>query len=93
MNKFGLIDVFTKLAQDKNTVSNISSVVNSLFNNSKLKQNAKTNKTTDNSPNPYSQNAIVSLLKRHEELSKQIDLNEKKKPPLSRVPERDSATK
>ena len=79
MNKFGLIDVFTKLAQDKNTVNNISSVVSSLLNNNK--SNAKNTKVSDKPNNKYSQNAIITLLKRHDELSKQIDLIEKK-PPL-----------
>ena len=83
MNKFGLIDIFTKLSQDKNAVNLLTNAVSSLFNKSSINANVK----KDLSPNErkpvktkYSQDAIISILKKHEELSKNIDLQNKNTP-------------
>lgn len=84
MNKFGLIDIFTKLSQDKNAVNLLANTVNTIlnkkdltpFNNIKTKTNNQEIKREK-----YSKEAILSLYKRHEEMSKMIDLNLKNEPP------------
>ena len=79
MNKFSLIDVFTKLASDKNSLNTLSSLVNGLVNGSKNNTQQK-RQSSGPSKNKYSQEAILSLLKKHEEMSKNIDLKNKNHP-------------
>lgn len=85
MNKFGLIDIFTKLSQDKNAVNLLANTFNTLINKKEASspinaQNKKTNQIKEKQK--YSQEAILALYKRHEEMSKMIDLNSKNKPPI-----------
>lgn len=70
MENFGLIELFNKLLSQKQ-----------LF--EPKKDNAQTTKKVEpikvsQLPSYYTQSSIVSLIKRHEELSKQIDKNNKK---------------
>ncbi len=84
MDKFGLINLFTKIAQDKNAQNLLSSAFNSLISNKgeKINDNSvKTQKPYKNNKPKYSQEAILNVLKRHDEISKNIDRNEKNKPP------------
>ncbi len=83
MNKFGLINLFTKIAEDKNAQNLLSGAINSLFNNNGEKVNSSSVKTENPTPPQkikHSQGAILNLLKRHDEISKNIDLNEKNNP-------------
>ncbi len=83
MDKFGLFDIFTKLTQDKNVKNLLSSTLNSLFsqNFSKPKVEMPTKQSPNaTKPNKYSQEAILNLLKRHDEISKNIDINTVKPP-------------
>ena len=77
MDKFGFIDIFTKLAQDKNVSNLLSSTINSLLSKPNLenKNAISINKTPPAKRNNYSQEAILNLLKRHNEISKNIDKN------------------
>ena len=79
MNKFSLIDVFTKLANDKNSLNTLTSLVNGLVSNNK-NPTQQTKQTTPNNEKKYSQEAILSLLKKHDEMSKNIDLKNKNNP-------------
>ncbi len=83
MNKFGLIDIFTKLSQDKNAVKLLTNTVNSLLNKNpaSLSEQTEEKKIVQAKKLKYSQEAILSLLKRHDELSKNIDLQIKNSPP------------
>lgn len=70
MENFGLIELFNKLLSQKQ-----------LF--EPKKDDAQTTKKVEpikvsQLPSYYTQSSIVSLIKRHEELSKQIDKNNKK---------------
>lgn len=83
MDKFGIFDIFTKLAQDKNVQNLLSSTINSLISKPTLEN--KTNAPTkQNAPpvkhNKYSEEAILKVLKRHDEISKNIDKNLEKPP-------------
>ena len=83
MDKFGLIDIFTKLAQNKNIENMLSSTLNSLFTKPPLQQKDSppaTPNTSKLNKNKYSQEAILNLLKRHDEISKTIDKNLEKPP-------------
>ncbi len=83
MNKFGLIDIFTKLSSDKNAQDFLSTAVKSLLNGNEGKAvtPAPAPKTPSAQPTKKANNeAILSLLKRHDEISKSIDLAEKNKP-------------
>ena len=79
MNKFSLIDAFTKLASDKNAINTLTNLVGGLVNGNKnFTENKQTTPTVTKSK--YSQDAILSLLKKHEEMSKNIDLQNKNNP-------------
>ncbi len=84
MDKFGLINLFTKIAQDKNAQNLLTNAFNSLVNTSSEKvsdNGVKPKKPAQNKMKQHSQEAILNLLKRHDEISKNIDITEKNKPP------------
>ena len=83
MDKFGIFDIFTKLAQDKNVQNLLSSTINTLISKPSLenKNNAPTKQSDQTiKRNKYSEEAILKLLKRHDEISKNIDKNLEKPP-------------
>ena len=86
MDKFGIFDILTKLTANNLATDGVIDAVKTVANNLKttqnLSENGITNKTVqknDHSKKPkYSHSAILQVLKKHEELSKKIDENNKK---------------
>lgn len=78
MDKFGLFDVISKLSSNENAINSISNIIKNIASN----DNKKTNNYKPNPSNSfsYSPNAIQSILKRHEEISKKIDKEYKNSP-------------
>ena len=86
MDKFGIFDILTKLSSNKTATDGVIDAVKNISNNLKTYKSEDTknneNRTihkNDHSKKPkYSQSAILEVLKKHEELSKKIDENNKK---------------
>ncbi|MBR5438613.1 MAG: hypothetical protein IKV61_00125 [Clostridia bacterium] len=86
MDKFGIFDILTKLSSNKTATDGVIDAVKNISNNLKTHKNEelksgenKTIQKNDHAKKPkYSQSAILEVLKKHEELSKKIDENNKK---------------
>ena len=84
MNKFGIFDFLNKTLSNGGVDSILNTPLNSLFNTANTQQNASEKsqnehkKISNNKPN-YSQKAVILMLKNHDKLSKEIDLQNGKK--------------
>ena len=86
MDKFGIFDILTKLSTNKTATDGLSEAVKKISNSLLSSQNSALNETrekvivkNERSKKPkFSQSAILQVLKKHDELSRQIDLNNKK---------------
>lgn len=81
MDKFGLFELLSKLSYSKNNDSPLINILNGLI-SSKNKENPKKmgDGVTINEPPPYyKSDAILKIISRHNEISKQIDKNNKSK--------------
>ena len=82
MDKFGIFDVLTKLSSNNDAKNGIMNAVKDLslnLTNAPRFTPLESAKKEQSSKKPkYSHDAILQLLKRHDELSKQIDKNNKK---------------
>lgn len=85
MDKFGLFNAFTKLANNKTVEKTLTNALSSILQNA-VSQNNNTKEITKKQPtvmnaqknktlNKYSQEYIISVMKKHDELSKKIDEN------------------
>ena len=86
MDKFGIFDILTKLSTNKTATDGLCEAVKKISNSLSESQNTTPKATNekvivknDHSKKPkFSQSAILQVLKKHDELSKQIDINNKK---------------
>lgn len=81
MNKFSLIDLFSKIASNKEAVTTITNVISNLVEKgtSNNKNTVAKNIPTQKKDNVHSKTAIISLMEKHDKLSREIDLKEKNK--------------
>ncbi|MBO5851038.1 MAG: hypothetical protein J6R29_01750 [Clostridia bacterium] len=78
MDKFGIFDVLTKLASNKTATNGIINAVKNVSANLTNNENIAVKKSENSKEPKFSKSAILSVLKKHEELSKQIDAKNKK---------------
>ncbi len=78
MDKFGIFDILTKLASNEKATNGIINAVKNVSSNLKNNENIVVKKSENSKEPKFSKSAILSVLKKHEELSKQIDKNNKK---------------
>ena len=78
MDKFGIFDILTKLASNEKATNGIINAVKSVSSNLKNNENTIAKKSENSKEPKFSKSAILSVLQKHEKLSKQIDAKNKK---------------
>ena len=83
MDKFGLFDILNKLQVNEKQSNALLTLLNSFLNSNLLKTNSQTIKKSESPthtepPHYFKSDAILNVIKKHDSISKQIDLNGKK---------------
>ena len=79
MDKFGLFDIISKLTSNETALNAITKLFSPSANKPNTEKEAPPTSEPKRSTASYNKGAILSIIKRHDEISKAIDKREKEK--------------